>query len=93
MSQAGGPIGALVLLFLGGGIVVAPSLPASSAAPAEQTPDIATLVQRIDEQRLHDHIAAIDEPRNAFEQPGQLQATADYGGGLGNAPAIPPKGR
>ena len=44
----------------------------------EPAPDIDSLVDQIDQQRLRDHIDAIDEPRNAFGQPEALQAAADY---------------
>ncbi|MEX0786455.1 MAG: M20/M25/M40 family metallo-hydrolase [Dehalococcoidia bacterium] len=49
------------------------------AAPSSaQEVDVAALAASIDEQRLRDHVAAIDEPRGAFSEPEQLQATADY---------------
>ena len=71
-------IGTLAALALIATAITALSLDSSVAAPAAQTPDIAALVDSIDQQRITDHIAAIDEPRNAFSQPAQLQTTADY---------------
>lgn len=71
-------IGTLAALALIATAIAALSLDSSVAAPAAQTPDIAALVDSVDQQRITDHIAAIDEPRNAFSQPAQLQTTADY---------------
>ncbi len=51
---------------------------AHASRTAEAGTDIAALVASIDQQRIRDHIDAIDEPRNAFAEPGQLQATVDY---------------
>ena len=45
---------------------------------AAEPPDIAALAGRIEQQRIHDHIDAIDEPRSAFSQPEALQTAADY---------------
>ncbi len=50
--------------------------PASYAGP--DRPDIAVLVDRIEQERVRAHVDAIDEPRNAFDQPEALQRTADY---------------
>lgn len=49
---------------------------AVSAGPGDI--DIATLVGRVDEQRIHDHIASIAEPRSSYASPEQKQATVDY---------------
>ncbi len=68
----------LAALALIATVIAALSLDSSVAAPAAQTPDIAALVSSVDQQRITDHIAAIDEPRNAVSQPAQLLATADY---------------
>ena len=71
-------IATLAALALIATVIAALSLDSSVAAPAAQTPDIAALVNNVDQQRITDHIAAIDEPRNAVSQPAQLLATADY---------------
>ena len=78
MTQHGQRIGVFVLLTLVAAMVAGLSLDSSSAALPAQTPDITALVNSVDQQRLFDHIAAMDEPRNAFSQPAQLQTTADY---------------
>ena len=71
-------IATLAPLALIATVIAALSLDSSVAAPAAQTPDIAALVSSVDQQRITDHVAAIDEPRNAIIHPAQLQATADY---------------
>ena len=71
-------MGTLAALALIATVIAALSLDSSVAAPAAQTPDIVALVNSVDQQRITDHIAAIDEPRNALSQPAQLLATADY---------------
>ncbi len=69
-----------VAIALGLLVAVAAALWAgiSTAAPPTGSPDIAALVDRIDQQELYDHIDAIDEPRSAFGEPEALQAAADY---------------
>ncbi len=62
-------------LIVAGAVVALAVVPRSSSA---QTPDITELVATIDVEQLRAHIDAIDEPRNAFAQPEQLQTTADY---------------
>ena len=47
------------------------------ARAGEPAPDIPALIAQIDQQRISDHIAAIDEPRSPFEL-AQLHATTDY---------------
>ena len=66
---------ALILLV---GVMFAAFLtgPASHAGP--DSPDIAALVDRVERERLREHVDEIDEPRNAFAQPEALQRTADY---------------
>ena len=71
-------IGTLAALALIATVIAARSLDSSMAAPAAQTPNIAALVNSVDQQRITDHIAAIDEPRNASSEPAQLLATAGY---------------
>lgn len=71
-------IGLLALPALVAPLIAVLLLHTSSAAPPAQTPDIAALIARVDQQRLRDHIDAIDEPRSAFVQPAALQAAADY---------------
>lgn len=68
----------LVLILLVVGVMFAVFLtgPASHAGP--DSPDIAALVDRVEQERLREHVDAIDEPRNAFAQPEALQRTADY---------------
>lgn len=62
-------------------IACAGSSPPSTASPtpvAAPVVDVAAIVSTVDQQHVRDHIDAIDEPRNAFAQPAQLAATADY---------------
>ena len=68
----------LAALALVATVIATRSLNSSVAAPIAQTPDIAALVNSVDQQRITDHIAAIDEPRNASSEPAQLLATAGY---------------
>ena len=60
------------LLFVLAGVIVGAGL----ARAGE--PSIGELVDRVEQQRIRDHIETIAVPRNAFEQPEQLQQTADY---------------
>ena len=68
----------LALLLLGVAAMFAAfvSGPASHAGP--DSPDIAALTARVEQERLRAHVDAIDEPRNAFDQPEALQRTVDY---------------
>ena len=78
MSSYRRRIGTLAALALIATVIAALSLDSSVAAPVAQTPDITALVNSVDQQRITDHVAAIDEPRNALGQPAQLLTTADY---------------
>ena len=78
MSSYRRRIGTLAALALIATVVTTHSLDSSVAAPVAQTPDITALVNSVDQQRITDHVAAIDEPRNALGQPAQLLTTADY---------------
>ena len=78
MSSYRRRIATLAALALIATVVTTHSLDSSVAAPVAQTPDITALVNSVDQQRITDHVAAIDEPRNALGQPAQLLATADY---------------
>ena len=73
MTRPKGPVHVSALLAT---FVLLALLPSSTATA--QAPDIAALIDGIDQQRLRDHIDAIDEPRNAFVQPEALQRAEDY---------------
>ncbi len=67
---------ALFILVVAGMFAASLTGPASFAGP--DRPDIAALVDRVEQERLRAHVDAIDEPRNAFDQPEALQRTAGY---------------
>jgi hypothetical protein len=54
------------------------TLASGAATSSAQEPDTASLLQTVTTQDLLTHIETIAVPRNAFAQPEQLQATADY---------------
>lgn len=57
---------------------IAFAVPVTAQDAAAQSPDPAALVASVEESTIREHIEAIDEPRDPFEQPEALAAAGDY---------------
>ena len=68
----------LARIFLVVAAILAAFLSGAASHAGPDSPDIAALTGLVEQERLRAHVDAIDEPRNAFDQPEALQRTADY---------------
>ncbi|MCH7580240.1 MAG: hypothetical protein IIB22_08360, partial [Chloroflexi bacterium] len=59
----------LARIFLVVAAILAAFLSGAASHAGPDSPDIAALTGLVEQERLRAHVDAIDEPRNAFDQP------------------------